>query len=107
MKIWVCDSDSKIGPFSDAIILEGEQDFDEDKLSTDGNGPDGNGDGNLIEQDNDDDEEFNHTENLNAIKAMDLKKFKLELYLQLEISSGKKSELQECLLEVICLKKAK
>ena len=36
---------------------------------------------------------------------MDLKTVKLELYLRLEISSGKKAELQDRLLEAIRLKK--
>ena len=105
------DSDGKIGPFSDAILLEGEQDFDEDQLGTEADGYgdiDGDGDGDSSgDSKEEEEEEFDHTENLNAIKAMELKKVKLELYLRLEISLGKKVELQERLLEAICLKKTR
>jgi len=87
------DSDGKIGPFSDAILLEGEQDFDEDQLGTEADGYgdiDGYDDGDSSGDSKEEEEEFDHTENLNAIKAMELKKVKLELYLRLEISLGKK-----------------
>ena len=111
------DSDGKIGPFSDAILLEGEQDFDEDQLGTDNNADnnaddiksDGNSNIDVRSESfgnsEDEEEEFNHTESLNAIKTMDLKTVKLELYLRLEINVGKKSELQLRLLEAIRLKK--
>ena len=104
------DSDGKIGPFSDAILLEGEQDFDEDQLGTEADGYgdiDGDDDGDSSGDSKEEEEEFDHTENLNAIKAMELKKVKLELYLRLEISLGKKLELQEHLLEAIRLKKTR
>ena len=106
------DSEGKIGPFSDVILLDREQDFDEDQLGTEADGYgdiDGDGDGNSSgnSKEEQEEEEFNHTENLNAIKAMELKKVKLELYLRLEISLGKKFELQERLLEAIRLKKTR
>ena len=109
------DSDGKIGPFSDAILLEGEQDFDEDQLGTDAvcndnNNDDGDSDSNSNgdgDSDNstEEEEEVNDTENLNAIKSMALKTIKLELYLRLESSIGKKVKLQERLLEALRLKK--
>ena len=90
------DSDGKIGPFSD------EQVFDEDELGKvlvaaaadkeDGGKESRN---NAVGGEEEEDEDFDHIENLNAIKAMDLKIVKEELYLRLEISSGKKAELQE------------
>ena len=42
---------------------------------------------------------------MNAIKSLGLKQLKDELYLRLEMSAGKKAELQDRLLEVIRLKK--